>query len=72
MAFSDRPKGKRAEKLSLLKLRSEKRFVLSIFRAAAFLHKQDPLPTSGQVAPERLPDAVVKPELDYFEWRELR
>src|SRR5262249_13859860 len=38
--------GKRAEKLSLLKLRSEERFVLSIFRAAAFLHKQDPWWTS--------------------------
>jgi hypothetical protein len=26
----------------------------------------------AQVAPERLPDAVVNPELDYFEWLELR
>jgi hypothetical protein len=45
MAFSDRPKGKRAEKLLLLKLRSEERFVLSIFRAAAFSHNQDPFET---------------------------
>jgi hypothetical protein len=45
MAFSDRLKPDRAEKLSLPNLRSEERFVLSIFRAAAFSHNQDPFET---------------------------
>jgi hypothetical protein len=46
MAFSDRLKIDRAKKLSFLKFRSDERFVLSIFNAAAFLHNQDPLRTS--------------------------
>jgi hypothetical protein len=48
MAFSDRLKVERAEKLSLLKLQSEERFVLSIFRATAFSHNQDPQRTFRQ------------------------
>jgi hypothetical protein len=45
MAFLDRLKADRAEKLLLLKLRSEERFVLSIFRATPFSHNQDPTRT---------------------------
>jgi hypothetical protein len=48
MAFSDRLKIDRAKKLSFLKFRSDERFVLSIFNAAAFLHNQDPDRTSAR------------------------